>query len=84
MKFMLTFLALFVVWIFGLFALIKLDLWLHPWVATIGGDKWYWYHYALSFHAVTVTYMKSWLWLIYPWLIALFWTVGFMLNSGDE
>ena len=84
MKFALTFLVTFIVLILVMPAGIKLDLWLHPWVATIGDESWYWYYYVLSIHAVTITYMKSWLWLIYPWIAAFLWTLGLMANSSDE
>ena len=84
MKFALTILATFIVSILALFAHVRIDLWLHPWVATIRDEDWYWYHYVLSVHAVTITYMKSWLWLIYPWIAAFLWTLGLMANSSDK
>ena len=80
--FVLTFLPALVVFTLVIFGSIQLDLALHPRVMNLIGEDWHWYHYFISYHGATVAYMKSWLWLIYPYIAALIFTLGAMWRSN--
>lgn len=62
MKYLLTFVIVFVILLSLNFGIVHLDLFLNPWLRN-AAQEWKWYNYFTSHHTVTILYLKG-LWLI--------------------
>ena len=70
MKYIVTYLAVFVLFTAVVFGGIQLDLLLNPWIKE-AVEEWHWYNYLTTQHAITGLYLMGWFWLIPSFVFSL-------------